>query len=77
MKKIINTTKDRLEVQIFGNPYILEAMGSLIVTKKVADYWTNNLHQFLDTEEILENKGVEVKEIKEEVKEVKEVKKTK
>ena len=78
MKKIINTTNERLEVQVKGYIYVLEPKGELILPKDVVDYWKDNIHEFLITEELPVEVKKEVKEIEitEEVKDIKS-KKTK
>lgn len=77
MKRITNTINNDIEVQIFGETYVLKAKGTLDVSKAVAEYWVNNLHAFLEVSNVPEKEvKVEVKE--EEVSEgvVEKIKKT-
>lgn len=76
MKRITNTINNDIEVQIFGETYVLKAKGTLDVSKEVAEYWVKNLHSFLEVSNVPEKEvKVEVKEVVSEVEEV--VEKTK
>ena len=80
MKKLINTTNNKIEVKIFGKDYTLEPKGELKVSAEVALFWREKLHEFLIeeewVEEKVEKKELVVEEVKEEEEvEVKEVKK--
>lgn len=63
MKRITNTINNDIEVQIFGEQYVLKAKGFIDVPKEVAEYWVKNLHAFLSVSNVPE------KEVKSEVKE--------
>lgn len=64
MKRITNTIDKDIEVQIFGEQYVLKAKGFLDLPKEAAEYWVKNLHTFLTVS------NIPTKEVKEEVKEV-------
>lgn len=73
MKKIINTTSDKLEVRILGRDYVLEPKGFLMVPSDVADYWQNMLHRFLEIEEVAASVQSPVKEVDQVIEVEKEV----
>lgn len=52
--KLTNNTNNKIEVQIKGTIYSLEANSSKVFSKEVAIYWKTKIHPFLVLEEITE-----------------------
>lgn len=70
---IKNPTNARLEVQIFGEPYVVEAESSVSgISPAVADYWKKRLHDFLIVEEEDNDKDILKEREKELAKEIEE-----
>lgn len=72
-----NPTDNRIEVQIDGKQYHIEAQGKITLPDDVAVYWKTYIHQFLkvDGEKVIAKEEAEVEDVKEEKKEKKVTKK--
>ena len=51
MKKITNPTENEISVSIFGHKYTLAPGASMTIRSEDAEYWKNQLHQFIVIEE--------------------------